>query len=97
MKTADCLLSDNGDVFLEAYALGKSCHKLKKMKSRALPLDLLDLFPDELSLEQKILHILEKDSNDIEQDPILVEKWFWKLDGLWWQRALNLVEKLIQK
>lgn len=93
MRAADCLISISGDVPFEAYALGKACflafHPSPNPLARKDP-SLLNL-----TLTEKIFWALEH-GNDIEQDPELIEKYFYKLDGRTWERILNLAERLIK-
>lgn len=98
---ADCLLSTSFDVFFEAYAIKKRCHSFWAELSPdfiGFTHEIIDLgfetgFDNDVD---KIVAVLERDRDleYIEHDPKIIKKWFHKLDGLWWQRALNLATKL---
>lgn len=86
------------DPFFEAYALSKRYTLLGSILSWAMkkPAHKEILDPDFESQDNftKVSQILGW-GNDLEQDPVFVEKWFFKLDGLWWKRALALAEQLV--
>lgn len=91
---ADCLFADMHDPIWEAYAIKKGCHYFRD-EVPALTTDIVDAsYEKQHSIIEKVLHTLDVGSNSIEQDPEIVAKWLYKTDGLWWQRALSLAERL---
>lgn len=99
IRAADCLIGCF-DPFFEAYALKKGYILLTSEAP-----DLLDhpaykdVYDAEFELQDnftKVSKVLERD-NDLEQDPAYVERWFFKLDGLYWRRALDIAEQLVRE
>jgi len=97
MRSADCVMTSSHDVVWEAYALGKSVHTIHHGGLATFVLDDIIDREYETSTDSitKMVSAIERGSNDVEQDPVLIEKFIHKNDGLWWQRALNLAESLI--
>lgn len=98
LRAADCLIG-TWDPFFEAYALKRGYTLLESIAAHCLKYPShKDVFDHEFELQgnfSKISQILER-GNDSEQDPGFVEKWLFKLDGLWWKRALDLAEQLVR-
>jgi len=99
MQAADCLIGVFHP-FFEAYALGKGYTLLGSQVAHWIVQpgykEVLDAdfeLQDEFT---KVSTVLER-GNDLEQDPAFVEKWFYKLDGLWSKRALDLAERLVRQ
>jgi len=97
MIAADCIITwASVDVICEAYALGKGCCASSSDPRVAFGAagELVDFGFLEQNVQDQVQQTLQRGSNNIVQDPALVEKYYYKLDGLWWQRALNLAHKL---
>lgn len=98
IQAADCLIGSY-DPFFEAYALKKSYVHLTSEAPRVVEkAGYKEVLDREFQLQDnftKVSSIVER-GNDLEQDPAFVERWFWRLDGLWWKRALDIAEELLR-
>ena len=97
IRAADCLIGVF-DIFFEAYALGKGYSFIAWTGDRRIDTPGHEgLIDRDFELQDnftKVSSILER-GNDLKQHPAFVEYWFFKLDGLWWKRALDLAERLV--
>lgn len=99
IAAADCLLAAGHDTLWEAYAMKKRCHLFTPSQYPNPDVLLMSTTDWDYEIQrsgiEKVQDTLDKGSNDIEQDPELITKFLYKIDGLWWQRALDLAQKLV--
>lgn len=100
VAAADCLISSSFDTMWEAYVLKKPCSffggspslsPIAKRRLAFLDWEFEDRFK---TSSDKIKATLDQGARRLEHDPEIVSRWLYKLDGLWWQRALGLAERL---